>query len=651
MRPVLLACLALAACAAANPAPAPAPRPWGDRYRVILWCGDRVERNRAHTNALAAACRELGVTTLMTWPGGDPAPWLGAGFDYYVENIVPTGLCLKFRSSVTDWDAFVTAWAKHRGHDAFVRDYGLVDPVWREAGRQAMRKTAARHAPFAPVLYDIRDELSVTVSANPFDYDFAPASLAAFRLWLQKRYPSLDALNAAWLTRHASWDAVTPFSTDEIKSRLAGRIDAQGRPPDWHAVRATRYTPAAVRAEPPRWHLAPWCDFRSFMDDCLAETLDDFRAAARAADPATPVGIEGTQMPSAWGGYDLWKLSKVLDWVEPYDITAARAVFGSFMPGKPLLATYGERDPVAVSRRLWHLLLQGDTGAILWWSEDLLEGEADALRLSPKGRALAPVFREMHTPLARAFLRAERLLDPVAVHYSHASIQLAWLFESFADGATWHRRFSSYEAAHNRHAALRAELWRLLREAGYTPQFLSYEEVENGALARCGFTACLLPDAYALSDREADALAAFAADPARLLLYTGEPGVFRNNGTPRAAPLFPPATQTVAQLVARLPPPPVRVTTPGTGVTVTRYRLDGQPLFALEQRQHGQTGEDVTRSATPEAHGPPLRVTFAYADPRPLLDLRTGRAVGRDGLAEIHVPFERPALLGFTPVR
>ena len=60
MRPVLLACLALAVCAAANPGPAPAPRPWGDRYRVILWCGDRVERNRAHTNALAAACRELG---------------------------------------------------------------------------------------------------------------------------------------------------------------------------------------------------------------------------------------------------------------------------------------------------------------------------------------------------------------------------------------------------------------------------------------------------------------------------------------------------------------------------------------------------------------------------------------------------------------
>jgi hypothetical protein len=623
------------------------PRPWGDRYRVILWCGDTVAKNRAHTNALAAACHELGVTTLMTWPEGDPTPWLGAGFDYYVENIVSPGLCLKFRSSVTDWNAFITAWAKTRDPQAFVRDYSLADPQWRESARRDMRQAAARHAPFGPVLYDIRDELSVTVSANPFDYDFSPTSLAAFRIWLQKRYPSLDALNAAWLTAYPSWEVVTPFSTDEIKARMAGRVDAQGRQPDWPAVRATRYTPDAVYKEPRRWHLAPWCDFRSFMDDCLAETLADLRAAARASDPATPVGIEGTQMPSAWGGYDLWKLSRALDWVEPYDITAARAVFGSFMRGKPLLATYGESDPVAVSRRLWHLLLEGDCGAILWWSEDLLEGAGDALRLSAKGRALAPVVREMHSPLARLLLRAERLCDPVAVHYSQPSIQLAWLFESFGDGATWQRRFSSYEATHNRHAALRADLWRLLREAGWSPQFVSYEEIENDALAERGFKTCLLPDSFALSDREAQALQRFASVPDNLLLYTGEPGVFLANGTPRQAPLFAPCTQTVAQLVARLPLPAVRVTPPGSGVTVYRYRRDSDLIFALEQRQHGQTGEDVTQSATPRKMGETVRVTFDYNDARPLLDLRTGRAVGAAGHADVDVPFERPVVLGF----
>jgi hypothetical protein len=637
----------LIACRTAAEIPTPA-RPVGDHYRVILWCGGKVSPNNAHTNALAAACRELGVTTLMTGPEGDPGPWLGAGFDYYVENIVNTGLCLKYRSSVTDWNAFVTGWAQTRDKKAFSREYCLVDPGWREAARTRMRQTAVRHAPFSPLLYDIRDELSTTLSANPFDYDFSHASLTAFRLWLAKRYASLEALNAAWLTAFHAWDAVTPFTTDEIKARLAGRIDAQGQKPDWQAVRATRYTPEAARSEPSRWQLSPWCDFRTFMDDCLAEALADLRAAAKASDPATPVGIEGTQMPNAWGGYDLWKLSQALDWVEPYDITAARAVFGSFMRGKPMFATYGESDPVAVSRRMWHLLLEGDCGAILWWSEDLLDGSGDSLRLSAKGKALAPVVREMQTPLARLLLRAERLYDPVAVHYSQASIQLAWLFGSFEDGATWQRRFSSYEATHNRHAALRFELWQRLREAGWSPQFVSYEEIERNALSERGFTACLLPDSYALSDREAQRLQRFAQTPGNRLLYTGEPGVFLANGTPRPQPLFPHNTQTVAQLVAELPPPAVRIATPGTGVCVYRYALGKERVFALEQRQQGQSGEDVTQSVTPKQPGTAVRVTFAYGDARPLFDLRTGQTLGEAGQAQVDVPFERPALLGFS---
>ncbi len=622
-------------------------RSWGDRYRVILWCGERAEKNR-DSAALVKACRELGVTTMMTGAEGDPAPWLDAGFDYYVENIVNRGLCLKWNSQVTNWDKFVTEWSKQRGQQEFVREYCLVDPLWRESARRQMRQSGARHAAYAPVLYDIRDELSVTISANPFDYDFSPASLAAFRVWLQKRYPSLEALNRAWQTTYPAWEAVRPFSTDEIKGRLAGRVDAQGKQPDWHAVRSLRYAPEAVRGAPARWHLAPWCDFRTFMDDCLAETLGDLRAASHAADPATPVGIEGTQMPSAWGGYDLWKLSRVLDWVEPYDIMAARAVFGSFMRGKPILATYGQRDPTDVSRHLWHRLLEGDCGAILWWSEDLLEGEGDSLRLSAKGRDYAPLLHEMQTPLARLFLRAERIIDPVAIHYSQASIQLAWLFESFEDGNTWHRRFSSYEAAHNRHAALRTELWRLLREAGWLPQFVAYEEIEEGVLESRGFNACFLPDSYALSECEVAAMQRFASRAGNRLLYTGEPGVFDANGTPRTAGVFAPSAADLMQLVAQLPPPAVRIETPGTGVCLTRYRAEGDTFFALEQRQQGQSGEDVTQSAPAPQSRESQRVTFVYNDRRPLLDLRTGRQVGSEGRAEVEVPYERPAVLGFN---
>src|SRR5262249_43311701 len=147
--------------------------------------------------------------------------------------------------------------------------------------------------------------------------------------------------------------------------------------PDWQAVQQIKFDPAEARKNAGRWNFAPWCDHRTYMDISLASALGDIRAAAREIDPHTPVGIEGTQMPSAFGGYDLWRLSRVLDWIEPYDIGNARAIFGSFMPGKPFLTTVGEPDAKSARRRLWHLLLEGDKGCLVWWSEDCIDWKSD----------------------------------------------------------------------------------------------------------------------------------------------------------------------------------------------------------------------------------------------------------------------------------
>src|SRR6185295_14183833 len=107
-------------------------------------------------------------------------------------------LCLKFNSKVTDWDRAVTAWAKTRDEAGLVRDYCLDDPAWRESARKQVREAVTRNRDHAPLAYDLRDELSVTISANPFDYDFSPMALAAFRKWLRGPYSDLEALNAEW---------------------------------------------------------------------------------------------------------------------------------------------------------------------------------------------------------------------------------------------------------------------------------------------------------------------------------------------------------------------------------------------------------------------------------------------------------------------
>jgi hypothetical protein len=317
-------------------------RPWND-YRVILWMGEKGQQALANPN-MPQRLRELGINSGMIGPGGDTSFYKQNGFEHYVENIINEGLCLKFRSKVTDWDKFVKGWSESRDMASLVRDYPLEDSTWLQRMSERVTKAAKESAPQAPLMYDLRDELSTTISANPFDYDFSPTSLAAFREWLKTRYASLEALNKQWETSFASWDAVMPFTTDQIKQRMGSAKPGPETKVDWAEVRAVKLDLAKAKQERTRWNFAPWADHRSYMDLALARALEHFRKASNAADPATPVGIEGTQMPHAFGGYDLWRMSQVLDWVEPYDICNSREIIGSFMPGKPILATVFEKD-------------------------------------------------------------------------------------------------------------------------------------------------------------------------------------------------------------------------------------------------------------------------------------------------------------------
>lgn len=423
--------------------------------------------------------RELGVNTAMAGRDEDPRPFIDAGFGYYVENIINKGLCLKFSSSVTNWSRFIDEWSKTRDEKAFVRDYSFDDANWRDSVFDVMRKAARHHAPFGPVAYDLRDELSVTTSANPFDYDFSPSALAGFREWLKTQYASLEKLNEQWETDFPTWDAVMPFSTDRIKARMVTGERMPKGPPDWSALKQVKFDPAQAAKNPTRWNFSPWCDHRTYMDISLAKTLDALRTAAHEKDPATPVGIEGAQMPSAFGGYDLWRLSQALDWMEPYDVCNSREILASFMPRKPMMSTVFENDTNAAQRRLWHLLLLGDRGCIIWWSEDVIDWSKPDLPLTPKGRALAAVMKQMTSPLAKLFMLAEKEYDPIAIHYSQPSIQIARLLESAADGKTWPRRFSSFEATNNRHAQVRNGWLKLLQDLGYSPQFVSSLELRD----------------------------------------------------------------------------------------------------------------------------------------------------------------------------
>jgi hypothetical protein len=676
----------------------PSLRPWVD-YHAIMWVGDSAARQPAKLPLFFQRLREMGVNTAMVYGSADLQPLLDHQFPYYVENIVNRGLCLKWGSKVTDWDKFVTAWTVGgRPETAFIRDYCLDDPEWRAWARREIQQVARKNGPHQPLAYDIRDELSTTISANPFDYDFSPITLDHFRQWLKTQYEDLAAVNAQWETAFRAWEEVRPFTTDQIKNRMAsGEATPRGQP-DWQAVQQLKFKPAGARRQPTRWNFSPWCDFRTYMDLSLAEALNELRQAARAIDPHTPVGIEGTQMPHAFGGYDLWRLSQALDWVEPYDIGNAREILGSFMPGKPILCTVFEKETNPARRRLWHLLLEGDRGCIIWWSEDCIDWKSADYDLTAKARALAPVLREMTSPLAQLFLHAEKEHDPIAIHYSQASIQIDWLLESTVDGSTWHRRFSSFEADHNRMAKVRNAWLKAFQDLGYSPRFVSTAQVTLDLLREQRCAALVLPGSLALSAAEANAITNFlqpgAGSPAATMLFAdGFTGLFDVHGrlqkedllhgllpatesdqvcraiqagAPGTAPLikdvaaFPkerltPAakdnlTGWIASLLEKSPrlrPPAVVPVESRT--RIHRYRLGPARLLAFERNIDYHMSEELKQAGGNEALEKPIDLTARLAQPAHLYDLRARKYLGQTDRLTFRLDPWQPSLFALLP--
>jgi hypothetical protein len=448
-------------------------RRW-DEYQTVLWSTGTPSSQTAWPNRVL----EAGFSLLPAAPGGQPAP----GVAYYVENLVPELAFLHGRRAL--YDADWSGYQKTRDKRYLVRKPCFDDPAFWQQVTPRLAADAARNKSGKPLLYDLRDEASIGSFTSPMDYCFCPYTLRAFREWLKRQYASLAALNAEWQTSFARWDEAVPPPTFEMKDR-----ERAGRMPD---------------------NYAPWADHRAYMDWSFAQALDRMRSILHRADPDTPVGIEGVQMPAAWGGYDLWQLSQAVDWMEPYDLANSREIVRAFLPpGAPVLSTYFDHDVRTLRRTAWARLLDGDRGAIVWDddSDRVILKSAGGMPLTERGRQLRAIFAEVKTGAA-GLAGFRRTGDGIAIHYSQASIRAHWMFDSREDGVTWLRRLASYEQEHSRYAQARNSFVRVVEDLGLTADFISYEQIEKGGLAH--YKVLLLPQSVAMSAAECANIEAFA---------------------------------------------------------------------------------------------------------------------------------------------
>lgn len=384
---------------------------------------------------------------------------------------------------------------------AFKRRPSLSDPVWLEKIHDRLVDSVKRYSPYRPVFYDLGDESGIADLAAAWDFDFSDESLVPMRRWLRERYGTLAALNQQWGTNFANWDVVMPLTTDEAMKRTDDNFSA-------------------------------WADFKEWMDIAFSSALKMGVDAVRSADPDAYAGIAGGQMPG-WGGYDYSRIAKSVNAIEPYDIGNNIEILRSINPGIAVVTTAFATGPWE-RHRVWYELLHGNRGLIIWDDKNGFITKDGAV--GERGRESAPYYNEIRNGIGALLINSKRLADPIAIHYSQASMRTEWMLAHRQKGAAWVDLGARTERADNEFVRLRESWCRLIEDLGLQYNFVAYDQVAQGKLIRGGYRVLILPRSSSLSDAEANEIRAFIAQGGTVIA-DGPPGTFdehsRRLPTPR----------------------------------------------------------------------------------------------------------------------
>ena len=219
--------------------------------------------------------------------------------------------------------------------------YCLDHPGVRKADL-AFYEAVARHAGASPAFlgFDLWSEPHVINWANPTyipnpEFCFCRNTVARFRGWLRKKYGTLDALNAAWYRRHATWNEVEPNRLSTILS----------------------YT--------------DYIDWKRFIADKLGE---DLRARYEAAKRGAPghvatshaAGVGLFSSPHHWEGQsDDWTMAAQVDYYGTSFYPKHSAFVDRDAPWRAALLDFARSFGYASGRRgFWIGELQAGFGTI-----------------------------------------------------------------------------------------------------------------------------------------------------------------------------------------------------------------------------------------------------------------------------------------------
>ena len=288
-----------------------------------------------------------------------------------------------------------------------------------------------------------------------------------------------------------------------------------------------------IRTKLATWSIAefdasPLMDQWSFNDSLWCNYVGGLVEFANSLDPATPCGLVGGQMPSAFGGYDYAKLMRKVQFIESYNLGSSQAIIRSFNPHNalPAVTSLFHKSADDDIWQTWYYLAHGNRGHIGW-----VEGWFDGKTPKPWHEQVAPAYLEAANKIGPLMSGAEWKHDGVAIYYSHASIQLGWILDAEAHGKTWTNRNADERlssAAHVRRA------WEnMLCDSGLQYSFVSYADVIQHGVPE-EYRVLILPACLCLSDAEARAIRAFC-ERGGTVIADYLPGVWDQHGHGRAS--------------------------------------------------------------------------------------------------------------------
>ena len=316
---------------------------------------------------------------------------------------------------------------------------------------------------------------------SEWDGCFSEHCQKAFRNWLKKVYPSLDALNKSWDCSFKSWDEVIALTASEVRQKKS---------------------------------FAGWLDHRTFNDWNRA---DSFRIMLKAMDKATgniPYSLSGTSETNPWNAWDWYQLMPYLRTLASYS-GEQTIQHRSFAPHRlssmPWIGYDGDRD--GQHQRILFNLMNGSTGFNIYGNYNI---QTD-YQISPRGKELIEVLNIYRNGPGEAIMRMDIKTYPIAFLYSPASIKVNWI-TGFA----------------NQQVASTGGFSQMVKDASLVYDYIAYGQLEKGGVPS-KYKVVFLPMVSAISDKEAAALEAFVKRGG-VLIADFRTGTFDDHGKPRMTP-------------------------------------------------------------------------------------------------------------------